>query len=525
MANYKLGDYSFVTSNARDELAALRLRYADLGAELGSDFGKRFNSLSSADELFARYPTELDKAFRQTTTSVAKDVAAERIYHWDETALRKQLEERSRHALEKFEKIHDEYLSIIMTAEERENLRADADQSRPSIMGGGFGVEGAAKGIAAATAVNVAIGLVHGAANAVGKAVATGGDKRRKEALFQASATRDGLAEVLRDVALEGHKLVADTVNAERQDAKFEPVTDVAAQRANALTSNVAAGRVPGEEVAAVLAEALRLDPFLDEGWRLWIEHVGDEDGSVERTATALGVRGLAQHKQSLIERKRAGLSWSTPEECRLNSEPLAAQARFYGLPADTLQQEIEARAVALDERRRTFAGTVYDTIEAMETAKAEAAAIARRTVGDVIHDTEAAADQARDAQTRTVNGRVYESNNDAEIARRRFFRPKSIFYWISIVLVPFPSAFMTLLKGFGAIQRVFAFVWMVAYSAFFVYNGDVIMVFVLAVVATLISGLFIVLGEAEFTIRKGLWARLQSRYGPSPLKGVSPAD
>ncbi len=525
MGEYQIGDQLLITTAARDDLAKIRKRYADLGAELSESFRQRFSSFGSADALFALYPNELEAAFSRTVSYVANDVAAHKVYHWDESALRQQIEERAKTALQKFELVRDQYLSIIFTAEERENLRTAAGQSGPSIIGGGFGVEGAVKGIAVATAANAAIGLVQGTANAVGKAIATGGDNRRKKELLDASTTKSGLSDVLRDIAIEGHRLVADLVNGESQETKLDVVTDDAARRALAMTENVAAGRVPDEETAAVLVEALQLDPFLDEGWRLWVERAGDKDGSVARAAYTLGVGGLVHHKRSLLERKRAELWWSTPEECRSSCDALEVHAQFYGVPFDTLRQDIEARAVGLDESRRTFAGTVYDTIEAMEIAKAEAADIARRTFGGVIHDTEAAADQARVAQTRTVNGRVYESNNDAEIARRQFFRPKSIFYWIAIIVVPFPTAFVTLLKGFGSIQRVVAFVWMLAYSAFFVYFGNVVVVFILAVMAALISGLLIVLGEAEFTIRKGLWARLQSRYGPSSLKGVSPAD
>lgn len=503
MAEYRLGDQLLATTTARDELAKLRKRYADLGAELSGSFGQRFATFGSADDLFAHYPNEIETAFSRTVSLAAKDVAAQKIYHWDDSALRKQLEERAEQALEKFEQIRDQYIAIIMTAEERENLRAEAGQSRPSIIGGGFGVEGAVKGMAAATAANAAIGLVHGTANAVSKAIATGGDKRKKKELLQAPTTKSGLSDVLRDIAVEGHRLVADLVNGESQETKFDVVTDVAARRAVALIANVAAGRVPDDETAAVLVEALQLDPFLEEGWRLWVELIGDQDGSVARAAYALGFGGLVHHKRSLLERRRAELLWSTPEECRSSCDTLEAVARFYGVPFDTIRHEIETLAAALDERRRTFRGTVYAAVEEMEAAQAEAAAMARRTVAGVVLESEAAADQARDLKARTFNGRVYGSQEDAQMARGRQIRSSSFFYWVAIVLAPFPSAFITTRRGFSKTQRYPAFFWMVICAAFVIYKQDVLGVIALAIAGTFVFLVALVLGEAEFRIRR----------------------
>lgn len=130
------------------------------------------------------------------------------------------------------------------------------------MIGGGFGVEGAARGMVAATAVNAAVGLVYGTANAFGKAMATGGDRRKKAELFQATTTKDGLSEVLLSVALAGHRLVAEIANEEGEGVRFEIVSDSDARRARALIANVEAGRVPNDQVAEVLAEALQLNPF-----------------------------------------------------------------------------------------------------------------------------------------------------------------------------------------------------------------------------------------------------------------------
>jgi hypothetical protein len=509
VGEHRLGEHLLVTTAARDELANLRRRYVDLGEKLRTDFRRRFVTIGSADELFASYPNEIRLAVSRMVSYAATDLAAQKIYHWDEPALQRKLEERAEPLLEKFEIIREQYLSIVLTAEERENLREGAGQSRPGLIGGGFGVEGAVKGIAVATAANAAIGLVYGAANAVGKALATAGDAQRKKELFQAPTTSDGLADVLRDIAIEGHRLVADLVNSERQEALFDVVTDAATQRASALTANVAAGRVPSDETAAVLIEALQLNPFADRAWELWVERIGDQDGSVARAAEALGVTGLVHYKQSVLERGRAELAWSTPEECESSGDLLEAQARFLGLPFNSLRKEIRAKSVALDELRRTLNEKLYATIEEMEADRVKLAEISRRTVAGVLYETETAADDERDIQKRTFNGRLYASLERVKSARKEKLRSVSIFYWLAIAIAPFPSAFISIRRGFSSRQRFFSFIWMVIYSTVAgipsIPNGTVNIVGLLAttVVSTIIFMICAALAEGvEIVLR-----------------------
>ncbi|AYG95608.1 hypothetical protein D8I30_10765 [Brevundimonas naejangsanensis] len=503
MGEIRLGDHLLVTTQGRDALADLRKTYVGLAAGLSGDFRARFDTLQSADELFSRYPEEINLALDRTVAAVARDIARERIYHWDEAALRKDLEERSEAAAEKYERIRDQYVSITASAAEREALRAEAGQNTPSVMGGGFGVEGAVRGMAVATAANAAIGLVHGAANAAGKAVAASGDRRKKQELLKDPQTREVLAGVLRDIAVEGYRLVADIVNSERNEPGYDVVTAEAGRRAAALAENVGAGRVPAEEVPAVLVEAIGLDPFLEKPWRLWVEKMGDRDGSLVRAAEDLGLPIVAVHKQDLFSRRRAALSWSTPEECQRNADLLEEDARFYGLPFDDIRREIESRAEALDQQRRTFNGIVYPTVEDGARARAEADEIARRTFDGVVYASEAEAGERRDIVSRTFRNKIYSTPNDADRAKNRYFLSVSVFYWISVLLVPFPAALVSLRTGFNLKKRLVAFGWLVVCAGFNIYWQDIFGVVAIAVVGTLVFAAAILLIWIEIWVRK----------------------
>ena len=503
VGEFRLGDQLLITTQGRDALADLRKAYVGLGAGLSGDFRARFDALQSADELFSRYPEEIGRALDRTVAAVARDIARERIYHWDEAALRKDLEARSEAAAEKFERIRDRYDSITMRAAEREALRAEAGQNTPSVIGGGFGVEGAVRGIAVATAANAAIGLVHGAANAAGKAAAASGDRRKKQELLKDPHTKEVLADVLRDIAVEGYRLVADIVNSERNEPGYDVVTSEAGRRAAALAENVGAGRVPEEEVPAVLAESIGLDPFLEKPWRLWVEKMGDRDGSLARAAEALGLPFVALHKQHLLARRRAALSWATPEECQRNSEVLEEDARFFGLPFDDIRREIESRAEALDQQRRTFDGIVYPTMQDSARARAEMEERARRTFDGVLYASEAEAEERRDIVSRTFRNKIYSTPYAADTASNRYFLSVSVFYWISVLLVPFPAALVSLRAGFDLKKRFVALGWLALCASFNIYWLDIFGVVAVAVLGTLVFIFAIVLICFEIWVRK----------------------
>lgn len=503
MGEFTLGDHLLITTRGRDALADLRKSYVGLGEGLSSGFRSTFNAFQSADELFGRYPEEIGCALDRTASAVARDIARERIYHWDEAALRKDLEARSEAAAEKYERIRDQYVSITASAAEREALRAEAGQNTPSVMGGGFGVEGAVRGMAVATAANAAIGLVHGAANAAGKAVAASGDRRKKQELLKDPQTREVLAGVLRDIAVEGYRLVADIVNSERKEPVYDVVTAEAQRRAAALAENVGAGRVPEDEVRSVLVEAIGLDPFLEEPWRLWVELMGDRDGSLTRAAENLGLPSVALHKQHLLARRRAALSWATPEECQRNSEVLEEDARFFGLPFDDIRREIESRAEALDQQRRTFNGIVYPTVQDSVRARAEMEERARRTFDGVLYASEAEAGERRDIVSRTFRNKTYSTPNAADTAKNRYFLSVSIFYWISVLLVPFPAALVSLRAGFDLKKRLVALGWLALCASFNIYWQDIYGVVAVAVLGTLVFIFAIVLICFEIWVRK----------------------
>lgn len=147
-------------------------------------------------------------------------------------------------------------LLIVNAVANLDAQRSEARENRGSVIGGGFGVEGAAQGIAGAAVANAAIAMAYGLANLTAKAASTIGDKRKKRDLLEDPETRKVLGDFLCGIRLHGCRLVADSVNAASENVVFEVVKTEAEARASALVRNVIAGRVPPTDCESVLVEA-----------------------------------------------------------------------------------------------------------------------------------------------------------------------------------------------------------------------------------------------------------------------------
>lgn len=393
MAEFKLGPAVLTTTQARDSFAALRSQYRGLGEKHRSLFHAKFAACKSADELFAGLPDDIDAVLADTTAMVAGDLAANGIFDVGERVIRADLEARVEHVAEPFNAVQDRYFSIIGKAAELEAQRQEARENRGQIIGGGFGLEGAARGMALAAVANAAIGLTYGLVNLTAKAASDLGDKDKKRQLQQDPATRAGIGDFLVGITLQGAELVAATV---KDGATFEAVTEEAREKSAAIVENVAAGRVPDDQVQSVLVQALNLDPFNAGAWTAWLDRYGDQDASLAVCADAFGIDDVKAHKAKLIAERKAALSWSTPEECRANSVLLEQHAEWLGFPFDSERTLIEANAKRLDRERRTFNGVEYPSLaEATEARRAYEDEM-QRTVSGVVHETHQGANDAR---------------------------------------------------------------------------------------------------------------------------------
>ncbi len=530
MAELKIGSLTLSTSPGRDNFSALRRRYVQLGDKHRSQFNERYAAFQTADDLFASLPADINKVSSEVAAMVAQDLAANRIYDISEKSIRSELDARAEGAAEGFNRVQDAYFSILGMAKELDTQRKEAKNNRAQIVGGGFGVEGAATGIAQAAIANAAIGLVYGLANLTAKAASSLGDQQKKRQLLRDPDTKADVGDFLMQIALQGCELVAATVNDVSEKPQFDTVTGDSRDKSAAIVENVLAGRVPADEVQSVLLQALALNPFNDDAWIAWLDRFGDQDGSLIASADVAGITDMKAHRARLFSKRKTTLSWDTPEACRASSLTLEEYAHWLGLSFDEERALIEVRAEALDRRRRTFDGVTYPT---------EAEAIAARQAHDELLQ-------------RTVDGIVYKNVADADEVREKTrtrivagSRSTNFFGWSMLAYRRWSE-----IKGRSCRKEVFMFLFFVMASLFLATVGLTMMdvrsevsaivvsafIFISAIVAIPLqirrfhdqdrSGFFVLLNLIPYVGWLITFAFMfvegtlgDNRFGPSPIK------
>lgn len=424
MIELSLGDVRFSISDERHAFALLRSRYASVGRRHKAEFLSAYRTLGGADELIEQLPRSMWQAVDETVPMIADDIAAYGIYNIDIETITNRLVERIEGVRKSVDEICDQYFEIIGKSAELDAERTEAREARGRLVGGGFGVEGAAKGIATAAALNAVVGIGYGIANLTAKAALALGDSQKKRALYHDEGVKTATSEFIGNVALQGHLVVAEAVNKARATPTFELVTEQARREALAIIENVESGRVPSDRLRAAIIQAIELDPFAEEPWRAWLNHFEDFDGSVGRAADKLDLEVVRAHKEYIYLRKHKDLVWHTPEDCEKNSAEMEEFANSLGLNFEDERKRIQQLGEELDRERRTVSGVLHDTLDEADASRDKLAL------------------QQEEIRSRTFLGSLYATVEDAEDARAKLQRASRESNTLGWLAMPFRRVF-----------------------------------------------------------------------------------
>ena len=149
-----------------------------------------------------------------------------------------------------FSDIAEKYDDIVAEQELAEEYRAERKENRARVVGGGFGVGGALKGMAAAGAMNAVSGMGHSIANAIGNAASAAEAASSKKALYNSNDTYITLARALHNDVINcyfAHKefinkikanYYVDNYDIDRGEALFESAKKVVEKQPELLSNS-----------------------------------------------------------------------------------------------------------------------------------------------------------------------------------------------------------------------------------------------------------------------------------------------
>lgn len=389
MAILTLGKGTIQTTLEREAYNALRLKYQILAEKAHQDFSDRFSvHFSNMDQLHLNCTKVVQQYLNGPVDQAIRDLISIGIMDVDDEQFRsKHLALYSSWGTD-FAEVDDKYLSIILKAEELARYKASRRNSGGvGMVGGGFGLEGAAAGMAVATAANVAIGVVGGVFNLGADALSAMGDGVQKWSLFKDPKTKIHLAESVYRLVFQLHIAIVDAA-ALHQKSVYDKVSEEDKVKAKSLFVNISRGRIAGETAKSYLIQSIALNPFEPASYLLWLDFYGDEDGQLSHLAEHFGIWEVQDRKKLMLLQYKENLNVSSLEECAaslINLENYANKINCKDIVGE--RASILTVIDRLKLEHRTFNGIVYETQEAaqaqMQVAEAQREVL-RKTVDGV---------------------------------------------------------------------------------------------------------------------------------------------
>ena len=294
--------------------------------------------------------------------------------------------------------------AVNIRQEEEEMYRQVRKESRGRVVGGGFGLGGAIKGMAQAGMMNAASGIAHSAFNAVGNVgsgIAASSDK---------AAIYKKYKEPLKTALMQD---LYDIRNAIRTALQKEAgivckyVTDSEYDKAKAIWNNYRLGRIPAEKKKEQIIEALTLNPYSIEIYDSIWEDYGDENGELRKMATYFGIP-LEQQIAEIAEQYGNDLftkSCSLYEESfdkktaavqienqiKATLDELVQYCKRQTISEDNISKIAQCKQLLeeIDIEVRTVKGVTYDTRELAENVRKDFATFYRALQGKDIFEKE----------------------------------------------------------------------------------------------------------------------------------------
>ena len=330
-----------------------------------TDYSKQFDSLESivqgASALAVPHiQGAIDHAIKQLAAFNIFDIDRE---HFTTTYYKKYDSWSSVH-----ERIAEKLAEIVCSAAEMDAYRTARRQGSGQVMGGGFGLEGAARGIAVAGAANLAIGAAHGLFNLLAKGLNSVADSGKKNNIFRDPKTKADLVSGLEKAVLDVHLALLDALDASTTtESAFQRVSVSDQDKAQRMLTNLQGGLLSNAHPGNVLRQVLASDPYCMNAYLYALNMGWNIDGNIDQTAKFFHLN-LPREKRKLV---LAAYKDSTEADVKNSIREIEELGARLGLPVEgEFLIPLKVLLTQFDVNARTFKGHLYPTRDGAKRAR-----------------------------------------------------------------------------------------------------------------------------------------------------------
>lgn len=269
---FKIKNLSITVSPSFERYNEIRNEFQNIARSDSSDLEESFSvKFDDMDDVIRKFPQvaqgyldyAIDIAMNELVGYGVKDISDDEFFS-DYVSKYMTLEDD-------FSFVHDEYMKLVLSAEEYKEYRKSGSKGG-GFVGGGFGVQGAVEGMAIAAAANVVTGIVGGIFNSISDSLNESINKRDKAELYSSNKVRGLMARAVFSLVFNVHYALCDALQNLVASDVIERVSESNIKKSKAILNNIKKGRIKEDNVEAVLEEAIAYDPYCTEAYELCLD-------------------------------------------------------------------------------------------------------------------------------------------------------------------------------------------------------------------------------------------------------------
>lgn len=242
-----------------------------------------YSRYKDMDDFVRRFPSHFQQTFENAIDCMNSLLAEQDLYGVTIEEIEPYADEYCYHTWKQIQIITEKYQAILDEQEGMKEYRQARKNSRGKLVGGGFGLQGAVRGIATAGAVNMTTGALHSVGNAIGNMGSAISAINAKEKLFKSALVRN-VSDAVYDDILNIHLIAIDILMAHGSE-RCRKYTEEDDRQANKIQNDLERGIISADRKREATVRMLMTFPFNPDYYRTAIKLFPEEVESLREFA------------------------------------------------------------------------------------------------------------------------------------------------------------------------------------------------------------------------------------------------
>lgn len=376
-------DNTFTIPHERAQYNLIRSKYKELSEKASDDFLHKYEKLETIDDLLDSAPVLFIESIEAVLTEILQDIISIGIYDIDkEKVIQTAFEGKF------FDPFSDYFKDVTNSCNKIYhdfNIKRQSREQNYQYVGNwtsatiGGTIFDAWSNQLQADAMNLTESLAVAGVNAVLNAASAYEANKKLNNIFKSAAVKNGFIESIYASSFNLHLLLIDLVEASgNQNTIQGSVQNADAEKALAMFHNFSTLNLDHDKQVEFINMIFALDPYQEEYYKYLIKTLGDHDNSISDLGAFFTVN-ISSIKNELAKdfvKEHIGYSEKDVKQCRTDLNSFADFIGLKTLGGTQAMELIVAREEKLDLEFRTVDGIVFETRDEASLAKEELAEI-----------------------------------------------------------------------------------------------------------------------------------------------------